>query len=158
LASNCTNTFSNSGGHWAPAIADYFVKQQRRVKLVKHDEGSASAAPQQRHEHSIGISTVGIINGFIDFLVQGPFYPKFAVNNTLGIQAYPQAVAESALANFTKPGGCRDLTLACRQAAAKADPNNFASSPDVLPMCQAASLFCWAYVYSAYDALSGVSV
>lgn len=157
LARSRTNAFSDSGGHWAPAIADYFVKQQRRVKLVKHDEGSANEALQQRHEHAIGISTVGIINGFVDFLVQGPSYPTFAVNNTLGIQAYPKAVADSAMANFTKPGGCRDLILACRQAAAKADPNNFASSPDVLAMCQAASLFCWAYVYSAYDALSGVS-
>lgn len=129
------------------------MKQQRRVK--RHWAGPDAAS--RRREHAIGISTVGIINGFIDLLVQGPFYPQFAVNNTLGIQAYPPAVAEAAMTNFTKPGGCRDLVVACRQAAATGDPNNFANNPDVLSVCQAASLYCWSYVYAAYDALSGVS-
>lgn len=131
------------GGHWAPAIADYFVKQQR-------------ANPDC--EFSVGISTVGIINGLIDFLVQGPYFPIFAVNNTLGIKAYPQEVADSAMSNFTMPGGCSDQVKACHQLAAQGDPNNFANNATVLAACQSASLFCWNFVYAAYDVLSGVSV
>lgn len=98
-----------------------------------HSAGSATGLkrrnpqPLPNGEFLIGISTLGIISGFVDLLVQAPFFPEFAVNNTYGIQLFNQSVAEQVQAAFVRPGGCGDLLRACQAATNAGDPENIAS-------------------------------
>lgn len=100
---------------------------------------------------------MGIISGFTDFATYAASYPGFALNNTYGIEAYPAEVAASAAANYSAPGGCRDLIDECRALTPNGYRDQYGANDTVTEACGAAFAFCWAYVYSAYDAVSGVS-
>ena len=103
------------------------------------------------------MDSVGIINGFIDFEIQGRLFPSFARNNTYGIEAYDQAVSDDAYANFTRPGGCKDQIEQCRALTPNGYRDQFGTDENVKNVCGPAMEFCWNNVYTAYDALSGVS-
>ena len=110
-ANDSISFWGNSyGGYYVPGYSAYFQQQNQKI---------ANGTTKGR---TIKVDTIGITNGCTDFLVQGPFYPIYAVNNTYDIQTIPESVADEALQNFTAPGGCRDLILQCRQAAAFGDP------------------------------------
>ena len=101
--------------------------------------------------------TVGIINGLVDIEVQGgELFPRFAVNNTYGIAAYNQSVADGALAALNAPGGCRDTLAQCRRLAAARDPEGFLNDAQVTAACGAAFEVCWGGVYFPYEIYSGV--
>ncbi|KAK6066420.1 serine carboxypeptidase [Seiridium cupressi] len=128
------------GGHYAPAIANLL---QTRAESCSGDT------------LSISVDTVGIVSGFIDFLIQGESYPNFAINNTYGIQAYDVEVAESAAANWSMPGGCKEQVEACRALTPNGYRDQYGTNDTVTEACGNAFAFCWGYVYYAYDALSG---
>ncbi|KAF3021516.1 hypothetical protein E8E14_012011 [Neopestalotiopsis sp. 37M] len=128
------------GGHYAPAIAH-----------LLHTRSQSCSADELK----IDVETVGIISGFLDFAVHAASYPGFALNNTYGIQAYPLEVAESAAANFSAPGGCRDLIDECHALTPNGYHDQYGANETVTEACGTAFLFCWTYVYFAYDALSG---
>jgi hypothetical protein len=100
---------------------------------------------------------VGILSGFIDFFVQVPSYPEFAVNNTYGIQAYDLEVAESAAANWSSPGGCKEMVDACRAVTPNGYHDQYATNDTVTEICGSAFEWCWVNVYYAYEVLAGVS-
>ena len=104
------------------------------------------------------MDSVGIINGFIDFKIQGQLFPSFARNNTYGIEAYEQAVADEAYANFTRPGGCKDQIEECRALTPNGYRDQFGADEAVANVCGPTFDFCWNNVYGAYDVLSGVSL
>lgn len=79
------------------------------------------------------------------------------MNNTYGIQAYDQAVADSAYANLTSPGGCQEQMDACRALLPNGYRDQDGSNETVTEVCGTAFAFCWTNVYYAYDAVSGVS-
>lgn len=124
---------TGSGGHWAPGIATHFL----------------SKSPS-RAEHAIGISNLGIFNGVTDFLVQGEHFASFARNNTYGVQAYPQTVADNVTEALEGPGGCREQATACQELAIKLDPENSGTDPQVQAVCEPAALFCSLSVYGPY--------
>lgn len=129
-----------SGGHYAPAIA----------KLLQTRAHGYGVLP-------VTVDTVGIVSGFIDFLVQGEYFPSFAINNTYGIQAYDLEVAASAAYNWSAPGGCVEQVEACHALTPNGYRDQYGTNDTVVEVCGAAFTWCWANVYGAYEAFSGVS-
>lgn len=85
------------------------------------------------------------------------YFPIFAVNNTYGIQAYDQSVAEQVIQNMVEPGGCGDQGRYCKELQDASDPDNYGNNETVNNACLAAFGGCWENVYGPYEALSGVS-
>ncbi len=128
-------TPTSSGGFYAPSIATQLLKQNK-----------------------IGVSSVGIINGIIDLLIQTPAYPQFAVNNTYGIKAITDAQGADALDAFYRPGGGRDQTIACKALQAQYDPNNYGKNVTVNDICNQAIFYGLAFVYGPYEQYSNPPV
>lgn len=133
LAERAMLTGAHSGGHWAPGIATHFLSKS-----------------SSRSERAIGISNIGIFNGIVDFLVQGEHFASFARNNTYGIEAYSQAVADSVTEALEGPGGCREQAVACQDLAIELDPQNTGTNTEVQELCKAATFLCSFSVYGPY--------
>jgi len=104
------------------------------------------------------VDSVGIISGVLDLVIQGIYYPDFAVNNTYGIKAYDDATAAGAVAAYYAPGGCRDQAVTCQALQAKYDPDNYANNASVNAVCLDAQNICLGGVYYPYEAVSGVCI
>lgn len=133
-----------SGGHWAPGIATYFLAK-------------SAALTRRSSERSISISHLGIFSGVFDFLVQGEYYPTFAVSNTYDIEAYPSSVADAAIDAFERPGGCGEQAAACQNAAITLDPENTGAVETVQGLCAVATMTCWFEVYGPFEEISGLN-
>lgn len=127
-----------------PAAAAIF---DRELKAVANDSAL----------YGFQVDTAGITNGCIDQLIQMPFFPELAYNNTYGVQFIPEAAYEDSLANYTKSGGCRDLINQCRALGDEGDPDWSGSNETVNAACQEATTYCEINVSYAFDALSDVS-
>ena len=138
------------GGHYAPAIAALLMEEKEAASTKRGCGNSTS--------FHVGVDSVGVINGLIDVVVQAPSFPSYAINNTYGIQAYNESVAQLAVDNLYKEGGCKEQALACRGLAKEGDPNNYANNETVVEACVSAFAYCWENVYGYYDALSGVCI
>jgi carboxypeptidase C (cathepsin A) len=76
------NLFAESyGGEYGPVFADFF-EQQNDLR------GTGQLSWNSTLE--IRLVSLGIVNGAVDAKIQTPFLPKFAYNNTYGIQAIDQ--------------------------------------------------------------------
>jgi hypothetical protein len=124
------------GGYWVPAASAYFHRQIEQLQIT--DPYSALS--------KFKVDTIGITNGCIDLLVSIPSYPEYTCNNTYGIELVTEDTYASAMHNFTKPGGCRDLIEQCRALGDIGDPDNVGSNSTVNEACQLATSFCFAYV------------
>jgi hypothetical protein len=76
-------------------------------------------------------------------LVSIPSYPEYTRNNTYGIELYTEDTYASAMQNFTKPGGCRDLIEQCRALGDIGDPNFIGSNSTVNEACELALQYCF---------------
>jgi hypothetical protein len=65
-----------------------------------------------------------------------------AYNNTYSLEVIPKAVYEEALNNYTKPGGCQDLILQCRELGDTYDPDQVAINGTVNAACDEAFAYC----------------
>lgn len=92
------------GGHYGPTFFQYFYEQDGMIKN----------GPQ--HGIELKMNSLGIINGFVDALIQSPYYPEFAANNTYGIKAINDTIYSFPKTMYEIPGGCRDSILACDEA------------------------------------------
>jgi carboxypeptidase C (cathepsin A) len=143
------NLFTESyGGKYAPAIGAFFSEQNQRRDT---DPNFANITLE------ITLKTLGIINGWIDLLVQTPYFPIFAYNNSYGIQAIDQLTQLNALSSFRGPGGCQELATSCRAQALALDPDSSGDDQTVNDACSAAQYFCQANVIAPYLA-SGRSI
>lgn len=143
------NLFTESyGGKYGPAIARYFRQQN---SLRKTDPVFANSTL------SVTINTLGIMNGWIDLLVQTPFYPRFAYNNSYGIQAISQVQEINALTSYSQASGCQQQTLACRAQEDILDPAGDGSNSYINNACARAQAICQDNVISPYTT-SGRSV
>ncbi|KAI1252097.1 hypothetical protein MGN70_006669 [Eutypa lata] len=140
-------------GHYAPAFAN--LLHTRSTPEKRQANGISGRSCEGDGYLDIDVDSVGIINGFIDFEIQGALFPSFAMNNTYGIQAYDQAVADSAYANLTRLGGCQEQMDACRALLPNGYRDQDGSNETVTEVCGTAFAFCWTNVYYAYDAVSG---
>ncbi|KAF2866923.1 Alpha/Beta hydrolase protein [Massariosphaeria phaeospora] len=101
------------GGQYGPAFAQHFEDQN-----AKRARGDVS----YNNTLEINLVSLGIINGLVDSLIQVPFWPRFAFNNTHGIQAIDQTAQLNALSDFRASGFCKDMILNCRTMMEKSDP------------------------------------
>ncbi|PKS10109.1 hypothetical protein jhhlp_001859 [Lomentospora prolificans] len=135
------------GGFWGPGFFSYFLRQNDAIN---------SGTSSDKNATTLQLSTLGLGNACIDSLIQGPGFPDFAMNNTFGIQSYPEEVYEMAIGNLTAPEvGCNDLIAACRQAAASQDPDNLGNNDAVNEVCAAATNVCYGVVQGAFTETSG---
>ncbi|KAK3343060.1 Alpha/Beta hydrolase protein [Neurospora tetraspora] len=149
------NLFTESyGGHYGPVFADTWQKEndklQKRAMPLSRRQDDANTSIQSRPSkgggggnREIKLSSLGIMNGCIDDLVQGSRYVEMAINNTYGIKLIDQATADAITSGFNAPEtGCKDLLLACRQAQAALDPLDQGADETVNQVCAYASLTC----------------
>ncbi|KAI4140362.1 MAG: hypothetical protein L6R39_005830, partial [Caloplaca ligustica] len=136
------------GGRYGPAFAAFFEEQNERI--------ANKTITEEGEEYIIHLDTLGIVNGCIDLLIQEPFYPEFAYNNTYGIQAINETLYQQALDNFNRPDtGCKALILECHRLANEGDPNATGNNATVNQACMAANVYCSNEVESQYINESG---
>ncbi|PBP27956.1 serine carboxypeptidase [Diplocarpon rosae] len=129
------------GGKYGPAFASIWEEQNKR-----RSNGTIS----QAGSIEIKLASLGIVNGCVDDLIQAPFYPTMAVNNTFGLAAINPTRAKLASASFSSPGGCEDLIKQCRIAASSQDPNNEGDVSAVNNICASAYSSCSTNVIEPY--------
>jgi carboxypeptidase C (cathepsin A) len=137
------NLFAESyGGKYGPAFATLWEEQNKR-RL----NGSISASGSV----PIKLVSLGIVNGCIDDLIQAPYYPVMAINNTYGITTINPTRAALANASFYSPGGCQDLINQCRTAVDIYDPQNNGDVDTVNHLCSSAQASCANNVMNPYS-------
>ncbi|PQE33561.1 serine carboxypeptidase protein [Rutstroemia sp. NJR-2017a WRK4] len=129
------------GGKYGPAFATIWEEQN-----AKRANGTLSA----KGTIDIKLKSLGIINGCVDDLVQAPYYPDMAVNNTFGLTAINPTRAKLATASFYASGGCQDLITQCRSAVTSHDPTNLGNVSSVNSACSNAYNSCVTNVMEPY--------
>ena len=143
------NLFTESyGGKYAPAIASFF-SAQNTARLGSPAMANSTIA--------IDLVSVGIVNGWVDLITQMPFYPRFAYNNTYGIQAITLVQQLNAAGDFLSADGCLQLASNCRAQETSLDPFDIGINAIVDAACVQAQEYCEANVLGPYT-LSGRSV
>ncbi|RFU77086.1 carboxypeptidase s1 [Trichoderma arundinaceum] len=95
------------GGHYGPGFMRFFQQQNEKI---------ADGTIADEHAHFLHLDTLGIVNGWLDSLIQEEAYIDFPYNNTYGIQVFNQSIYDELKHNFTKPKGCRDQIQKCQQS------------------------------------------
>ena len=93
------------GGHWGPAFLDYFYEQNQGI-----ENGTVDG-------HPLEFGTLGLVNPFVDALIQDPWGPEFAVNNNFGIVALNESQYEYTQLAMNGPAGCGVQISECTKAA-----------------------------------------
>ncbi|EEP81611.1 predicted protein [Uncinocarpus reesii 1704] len=128
------NVFAESyGGKYGPAFAAYFHKQNERRKKGE--------IPRSKTVE-IKVKTLGIMQGCIDDLVQNPYYPLFASNNTYGLHIMTPKEVKAYHDRFNLPGGCKNQINACRDAVRSSDPDDVGNVSSVNAACYQATAVC----------------
>lgn len=142
ISSMKINLFAESyGGKYAPAFASLWNEQNEKLKNGTLDTKGAL---------KIKLATIGIVNGCVDDLIQGPFYPQMANNNSYGLQAISILRAKMANDSFYALDGCQDLVSRCRAAKSLLDEDGNADNEDVNALCSKAYAICASTVMGPY--------
>lgn len=92
------------GGIYAAVFAEVWEAQNKR---------RLDGTLNRQTTLELRLTSVGIVNGYVEPIVQTPFSPAFAINNTYGIKAMSDREAQLYTAKFTASGGCADLLSKC---------------------------------------------
>ncbi|KAH8801618.1 Alpha/Beta hydrolase protein [Xylogone sp. PMI_703] len=133
------------GGKYGPAFATYFETQNQLLRL-----NGLNGTGSRNSTIEIRLASLGIVNGCVDDLIQAPFYPVMAVDNSYGLTAINPTRAKLANASFYAPGGCQDLVTQCRAAVAAQDPQNEGDVSTVNSICSSAYSNCLNNVVEPY--------
>lgn len=145
--SNQIEIIGNSwGGYWVPETA---------VQITKGLQNLSSDHPLAHK--NLAIDAIGITNGCVDLQSAMLGYPEFAYNNTYGVQFASEDEYESALNNYTMPGGCRGLIEECRTIGQESDPTFSSSNATVNELCMEAFGFCTQYIIEGFPDINQVS-
>jgi len=135
------NLFVESyGGVYGPTFSDYFDEM---------NEKRANGTISKNSSVEIQLESLGIINGCMDFLTTGEYYPRFANNNTYGVEAINLEDALNQISTFHERGGCAEQIRACRTLAAKYDSEGEGDEQNVNDACSDAFTTCIA-IENAY--------
>lgn len=121
------------GGLYGPTFADFFEEQNTKREI-------AQLPPNSTIE--IELNSLSIINGLVDQLIQLPYYPKFANNNTYDIVALSTTDMMNDLSDFIAPGGCQALIQNCRNLAMTLDSAGNGDEETVNKACSEADDSC----------------
>lgn len=136
------NLFTESyGGKYGPAMAAFFQSQNSRRQT---DLEFANSTVE------VSLVSLGIINGWIDLLVQTPYHPKFAYENTYSIEAISQLEELNALSAYGNTDGCQQQTSTCRAQEAALDPQGYGNVDVVNQACSEAQTYCQTNVIGPY--------
>jgi carboxypeptidase C (cathepsin A) len=136
------NLFAESyGGKYGPAFAMYWEQQN-----MLRRNGSIPV----NKTLEINLSSLGIMQGCVDDLIQGQFYPIFANNNTYGIQALSLIDQQTAASSFLSASGCQQLIQSCRNAVTSYDPADKGDVTIVNQICKTAQTTCNDHVVGPY--------
>lgn len=136
------NLFAESyGGKYAPAFATLWNEQNEKIRNGTNLIDGAL---------EIKLSTVGIVNGCVDDLIQAPYYPQMANNNTYGLQAIPPIRAQMANDTFYAPGGCQESIIKCRDSKNRLDADGNGDSKETNSLCSKAQSICSSGVMGPY--------
>ncbi|KAK8085051.1 serine carboxypeptidase [Apiospora hydei] len=146
------NLFAESyGGKYGPVFASKWEEMNDKL-LTNGTASNTTAAALDIH-----LTSLGIVNGCVDDLIQAPYYPVMANSNSYGFHALSPVRAQMANASFYVQGGCRDLIKQCRTAVTESDPANTGALASVNDLCSRAYTTCTDQVMLPY-ADSGRSV
>jgi carboxypeptidase C (cathepsin A) len=98
------------GGHYGPGFMRFFQQQNEKI---------ANGTIEVEDAHYLHLDTLGIVNGYLDAILQTEAYIDFPYNNTYGISVFNETVHSELMHNFTKPGGCREEMTTCRDSLKK---------------------------------------
>lgn len=136
------NLFAESyGGKYAPAFATLWNEQNEKIRNGTNLVAGAL---------EIKLSTVGIVNGCVDDLIQAPYYPQMANNNTYGLQAISPVRAQMANNTFYAPGGCQESIIKCRESKNRLDADGNGDSKETNSLCSKAQSICSSGVMGPY--------
>ena len=136
------NLFTESyGGKYGPAFAAHWEKQNQLRK---------SGFLSQAKTLEVRLTSLGVIQGCVDDLVQGRFYPIFANNNTYGIRTLSLADQQTAANSFISTDGCQQMVQSCRSAAASMDQDGAGNVATVNQKCRAAQVSCNTNLFGPY--------
>ena len=136
------NLFAESyGGKYGPAFARLWEQQNQ---LRKNGSSSSNKTLEIR------LTSLGLIQGCVDDLVQGRYYPIFADNNTYGIQALSPTDQQNAASSFLNADGCQQQVQSCRDAVSSHDPNSYGNLDSVNNICQNAQKTCQSQVIGPF--------
>ena len=128
------NLFAESyGGKYGPAFATFWEQQNMLRK-----NGSLSA----NKTLEVHLTSLGIMQGCVDDLVQGRFYPIFANDNTYGVQALSLTDQQTAASSFLSVDGCQEQIQACRNAVVSQDLGDLGDVAVVNQICKRAQTTC----------------
>jgi carboxypeptidase C (cathepsin A) len=128
------------GGKYGPAFASLWEEQNARRA---NGTLPSSTIP-------IRLASLGIVNGCVDDLIQAPYYPIMANNNTYDLTTINPTRASLANASFYGNGGCQYLIEQCRAAVSSQDPNNEGAVASVNSKCSSAYSSCTTNVMEPY--------
>lgn len=137
------NLFVESyGGKYGPAFATLWERQNKaRLNGTISKNGTLA----------INLVSLGIINGCVDDLVQAPYWPYMANDNSYGLTAINPTRASLANASFYAAGGCRDLINQCRASVLQYDQQDVGANSSVNSICSAAYSSCEQNVMDPYN-------
>ncbi|EFX01471.1 carboxypeptidase s1 [Grosmannia clavigera kw1407] len=149
------NLFAESyGGHYGPVFAAQW--QAENAKSGGHGGNSENSTNTTSTSTNttlhIHLAALGLINGCVDDLIQGPHYAAMLVNNSYGFHVVPPLQAALVNASFYASGGCGDQIAACRAAVARSDPDDDGSSAAANSACALAQNTCAAQMIDPYGA------
>lgn len=126
------NLFAESyGGTYGPTFANYFEEQNK-----KRENGTIP----RNSTLEIKLTSLGIVNGLIDSLIQDYYYATFAYNNTYGIQTISQTDELNLIESYNNE--CSKDTIQCRTIANASDPEGEGDSQQANMACQTALYSC----------------
>lgn len=132
ISTTGVNLFAESyGGTYGPTFANYFEEQN-----AKRENGTLP----KNSTLEIKLTSLGIVNGLIDSLIQDYYYATFAYNNTFGIQAISQTDELNLIQQYNNE--CSKQTNLCRTIANQTDPEGEGDSQQANMACQAATYYC----------------
>lgn len=136
------NLFAESyGGKFGPAFATLWEEQNQL---------RANGTLSVNNTLEINLVSLGIINGCVDDLIQAPYYPVMANNNTYGLTSINPTRATLANASFYAAGGCQDLINQCRTSVRVSDPSDTGNVSAVNDICASAYSSCVTNVMNPY--------
>ena len=118
---------------------------------------SKSISKEKKNSSDVRFSTLGIINGCVDELIEQRLKPRFAYENTYGIRAINATVYEQAIGYFFQKDGCKDQIQACRTAASVGDQAQYGANVNINKLCADAQDYCLNNVEGAFYNFSNLS-
>jgi len=111
------------GGHYGPGFWKFFQEQNEKIN---------NGTIKEKGTQYIHLDTLGIVNGFLDAILQLPAYAQMAYNNTYGIELISKDAYEKAMGQWYRPSGCKEQLIKCQKQARESDPDWRGNVPSVV--------------------------